>query len=1564
MKMKRIIYTLACLLLSVGAWAEGNVAKIGETEYKTLAAAFEAVPTDGTETTITMLEDVDLTTTIAVVYGQNVVLDLNNHNITSTVLAIKNQGDLEVTGTGNITVNGTKNTLYGISNAGASAAKKANLIIDENVRITAPCVAVYTTYGKTIVNGTLANTQADASNIYSTLRLSQTSSEVIVAESANITGVVNAIYGDKGILEVNSANVGKIYADGSATQGLKIKKTAAIEELNTVGHAEFSDVEDYYVAAKAISACTGTVKLLSDINGALALSANKTVTLDLNGHKVSAETYPIKVEGNLTITGDGTVQSTGMGSSTAVQAAAYVLNNGKLTILSGNYVAGYEGEEGNPAVYVRDNAVVEIKGGDFVGGSKYLLNKLDASRETSVIEVTGGTFHNNFNPADNTAEGEHTNFVADGYETVDNGDGTFTVKEKNYVAQVGEKKYESLAEAIEAAQNGETVKLLADATANAMIEISEKDITLDLNGKTISPVDGTKISGGLIGVHNGAGLTIDDSSAEKTGKITSGNSGNVYAAVQVTVKDDAAIEPAKLIVNNGNLEGYYYAISGNGTRHNTEITINDGTFKGLVNSPSTDDMGLGIFHPQDGKLTINGGEFEGPAAGVEIRAGELNVSGGSFKATATEFKEAWNGSGTTVVGAAIAISQHSTNKDIKVNITGGTFEGIKAVYEVDLNTATGDKSDNININIEGGYFKGVVASENVLNFISGGTFNKAVPEEYCAVGFIPKNNGDGTYGVTEKDYVAKIGDKKYESLAEAIEAAQNGETVTLLADATINEMITIADGKAVTVDMNGKNISGSSYFQVTHGKLNLTGEGVYSTSAIYALKVVGATTDQGADYSVISVDENVTVKSSHATYGYVAMVSYDTSVMGNKASYGAKIDFNGKGEGRLGLYVNGTIQATTGNVPEVIVGSTATIKSEEYALYAAGYANYTINGKLEGEGGIEAKGGRVVVNEGAVITATSTEQSHEKNGNGTSTKGYAIVSVKNSGYAGNAIEVKGGTITGKILSLDDQSGDEIATGLEVSGGTFDAPVPEKYCADGFIPTDDGEGHYGVKNGSYVAQICDVKYETLSAAVSAATEGQTIKLIAAVNEAVSNTNANNFTIDLNGKTWTSDETSTFKNDGGIVTITDTDAAGKGTVQNTANENDKGIAVWARTGSVVIESGTFVSQSNYEATLYVGTSATNLGDKTPTITVDGGTIKNEAEGKYAHNSALLPLTLNIINNIANADTYQAIVVNGGTFFGNDPSVGDDSQLNKINNNSNFVNSEKHAEYKNGVFIIEEGGYKAQTGYIKYVTLDAAIDAAPDTETTIYLLINAETTKDELPANITIDARSYELTMPSFVVLDGEAFTLPNITGAETYKVKKATYIRTNISATEWGTVCLPFSLTSGNGATYYTFGNISESTLTVNEATSVNPNTPVVSKKGTGDLTINETNATVSLNATPVATGALVGTYTDANIPANGSIYFINGDQFHKVQVSVKVPMYRAYINNTAPGAKPDVLNLNVIGIGNADGIESVVMDATNTAEAIYDVNGRQLTAPQKGLNIMKLANGKTVKVLLK
>lgn len=133
--------------------------------------------------------------------------------------------------------------------------------------------------------------------------------------------------------------------------------------------------------------------------------------------------------------------------------------DGEVTVKSGRFLAK---ENDCYAVDVQGGATVVIEGGTFAGNIhavyvyegkaiikggffsvqqpypktgleyEFVINCYDGNREngTASVEIRGGTYVN-FNPADNTAEGAHTNFVADGYtvvsETQANGDVWYTV---------------------------------------------------------------------------------------------------------------------------------------------------------------------------------------------------------------------------------------------------------------------------------------------------------------------------------------------------------------------------------------------------------------------------------------------------------------------------------------------------------------------------------------------------------------------------------------------------------------------------------------------------------------------------------------------------------------------------------------------------------------------------------------------------------------------------------------------------------------------------------------------------------------------------------------------------------------------------------------------------------------------------------------------------------------------------------------------------------------------------------------------------------------------------------
>ena len=201
---------------------------------------------------------------------------------------------------------------------------------------------------------------------------------------------------------------------------------------------------------------------------------------------------------------------------------------------------------------------------------------------------------------------------------------------------------------------------------------------------------------------------------------------------------------SSLTVNGGVIEGEQgFGISGNGSMKNgvpecgpTTITINGGEIKG---------GDVGIYHPQVGKLTINNGEITGKT-GVEIRAGELIVNGGTITATGDPTSTDPNGNGSTTVGAAIAVVQHTTKQPINVKINGGSFNGVSALYEANPQSNPKEATEKIGIVVNGGTFNGDVNKDDVdasKLLINGGTFTKkeSGAEKYLANGKELDSNG-------------------------------------------------------------------------------------------------------------------------------------------------------------------------------------------------------------------------------------------------------------------------------------------------------------------------------------------------------------------------------------------------------------------------------------------------------------------------------------------------------------------------------------------------------------------------------------------------------------------------------------------------------------------------------------------------------------------------------------------------------------------------------------------------------------------------------------------------------
>ncbi len=230
---------------------------------------------------------------------------------------------------------------------------------------------------------------------------------------------------------------------------------------------------------------------------------------------------------------------------------------------------------------------------------------------------------------------------------------------------------------------------------------------------------------------------------------------------------------------------------------------------------------------------------------------------------------------------------------------------------------------------------------------------------------------------------------------------------------------------------------------------------------------------------------------------------------------------------------------------------------------------------------------------------------------------------------------------------------------------------------------------------------------------------------------------------------------------------------------------------------------------------------------------------------------------------------------------------------------------------------------------------------------------------------------------------------------FKTTKAEYSRTMKAATQYGTVILPYEFTTNESVQAYLLRAEHTGTMWYEEVESVPAHTPFFySKKTASDTNVNFNKTVANYGITVAATHTTSnaeggqpydaasgmdgwttkGYYITETVDASsGNTYYISGDKFWRATGTLKMYPHRVTYQGQwqyDPDATEAPAMLNIITMG-ADDLPSEVSTAIEAAHLrslqqgardIYDAQGRRQSELKSGLNIVRMADGTTVKIV--
>lgn len=188
---------------------------------------------------------------------------------------------------------------------------------------------------------------------------------------------------------------------------------------------------------------------------------------------------------------------------------------------------------------------------------------------------------------------------------------------------------------------------------------------------------------------------------------------------------------------------------------------------------------------------------------------------------------------------------------------------------------------------------------------------------------------------------------------------------------------------------------------------------------------------------------------------------------------------------------------------------------------------------------------------------------------------------------------------------------------------------------------------------------------------------------------------------------------------------------------------------------------------------------------------------------------------------------------------------------------------------------------------------------------------------------------------------------------------------ISEAGYATLCLPFDCAIPEGVTAYKLENIDGNDIIGTEVDMLEADKPLLIKGEQGEYIFNAENVEITPNPN-MTNGILKGVYSQQRVPANNYVLQMKEKEpaFYIVSADKEpsINPFRAYISIVSP--EKNLFGLKIIDQGETDNINVINGYNLTTTKECYNISGIRISAPQKGLNIIRMSDGSIRKIFIK